>query len=604
MKKIDPKAMEIIEPKATVRNMTHFMSEDYTIPLLLSEFIDNSIASWENTVSKDISGLSIKITFYKTETQYGENTRTKYSIKILDNAGGMTEEVAKKSTEMYDKQDKEENDLNQHGIGMKSACSWFGKDYEFYTKSKYEEKTNIIIWKSSDKKPNDRLAYLFGKKEKDYNEIPTETGTAIFIESVREDAFILSNSNYSNMSKFIKTFLGWKYKYYLEKGLEIIIKYEYSGDANYIETEDNILNIKPFQIDFWKKEDFLKNLEKKNKNNPNFNIKEIEEELISRIKEIMNKTTPGSEKWEICEKILSNKEVKINVKRDFNLGKMKTLEITNLGIISPDNKYKTKYSLKNICGLSTFHHERGIDIGPVDDKAFTGKIPKPFNFSYDGSTKNLSKSTALRLTGEAHFSGVKTELNKTTILMEPSVKENFREILGDIWKVFEDVLDVIVDIETNAKSNKSLTIKKAEEVFGSTLTKLNQIKITEDNEKKDYSDYVKKTDDGLYKYYYNSIEIGINKYNFSLTENDEIYEAFKCNQKDEFDFDIVYNYKHQIWYPINEKNESEKARKTIHPLIIALSLIQYQIKENENSPIKKNIDIFEILNSITSNWKE
>ena len=54
---------------------------------------------------------------------------------------------------------------------------------------------------------------------------------------------------------------------------------------------------------------------------------------------------------------------------------------------------------------------------------------------------------------------------------------------------------------------------------------------------------------------------------------------------------------------MNEKNESKDARKTIHPLIISLSLIQHEIKDNESRQVKKPIEIFEILNSITSNWK-
>lgn len=48
----------------------------------------------------------------------------------------MTYEELKQASKMYDVDDKGINDLNQHGIGMKSACFWLGKDVSVHTRRK------------------------------------------------------------------------------------------------------------------------------------------------------------------------------------------------------------------------------------------------------------------------------------------------------------------------------------------------------------------------------------------------------------------------------------------------------------------------------------
>lgn len=588
---------EKIYPKATMRNLTHFKSEDYSVPLMLSEFIDNSIASWEGSKkNEDISGLEIKITLTKFSQQLNNgNIIDKYSVEIRDNAGGMNESNMRNSAELYDAGEKGDNDLNQHGIGMKSACFWLGDDVTIYSKNEFETKMNVLELNSSVRKDTDELYWDYSSQEFDNSKIKSETGTTIIIDGARRDSFIFDDKSKVN---FLTSYLGWKYKYYVQKGVKIIVEFLFHGDENYIE-KDSYFLIKPFVIDFWKWDIFLEYLKDKNKTNDKFDINDAEELLRSEIDKIYKNSEMNSFKSKICLKILSNEEVKFDIVRDFKLDNMEKLEIKNLGIISPLAKKKLKFSLENICGLATFHHNRGINIGPVDPKIFNGKISSLLNFSYDGKSKMSSKSTPKRLTGEAYFKNVKTEINKTTIIMNNKSEEALRIILGNIWKDFEEVLDVIVSVENKFKETKKINQKSAENVFESTLEKMCQ----ENKKENEHVKNVEATEEGNFKYNYSNIEINGHKYNFSLIENENIEEAFICRQNDEYDFEIDYKYSHQIWFPMNEKNESKDARKTIHPLIISLSLIQHEIKDNESRQVKKPIEIFEILNSITSNWK-
>jgi DNA topoisomerase VI subunit B len=92
-----------------------FKNEITSIEYVLSEFIDNSLASYENGQEKcDFNGLEISIKIEQLEEM-------KQIITITDNALGMSQEQLADAIQPYNQKDNGGTQINQYGVGMKLA---------------------------------------------------------------------------------------------------------------------------------------------------------------------------------------------------------------------------------------------------------------------------------------------------------------------------------------------------------------------------------------------------------------------------------------------------------------------------------------------------
>lgn len=593
-----------VTPRSTVFSYSHYKSESYSLPLMLSEFIDNSISSWEKSINENnVNGLEIYFVFYKFyEDGSDEEQRI---IFVKDNAGGMSLDDLKKSCEMYDTEGKSENDLNQYGIGMKSAMSWLGPDSIVATKKEQDDFILTADFITSNKNNRDEWKIPIKKiRYSDENKYKLDKrGTSIIVSSVSRDRFdIFENVNDRNKRiNFIKAFLGWKYKYYLKQGL--LIKFDFINDEKGFKAKkgfDNFL-IDSFEIPFWKKSDFINLIKENNKNNENFDELILRKRFEQKIKKLQQDNgNPNSLEYKICDLILNDKEVKITYKLSLDVPNSKNseLEIKNLGIIS-SSKLKN-FGYKDLQGLSIFHHNRGIDIGPFCKNLFSGRMPRTYAFSSSGESK-MSDSSLIRLTGETSVKDVQPEINKYITLFSESEKASLRLKLEEIWKKdFFKVLRIILDTENEFKYDNKPT-KFMNEDIGKKIgadsnNKLNQ-------ETNNEVDFCMNEEESKWKYHF---KYDNESYIFFLIENNRLTKAFDYSEIAKNEIEIKYNYFHSIWFPLNEKKGeiSKKIRNIIHPWVIALCLIEIFIKENEKKSNKRQIRLFEILNEITKNWKD
>lgn len=176
-----------IKIKSTKTMLTHFKSEDYSIPLMLSEFIDNSISSWEKIIENK-NRLRIEIIF--RESYISDSQRDK-KIIIKDNAAGMDFSEIQKAAQFYDSEGKGEDDLNQHGIGLKSALGWLGEDMTVFSKTKDDNiYFNSLTLDTTNFNVNDEwyaTAKQVGINDLSKNILLGESGTTIIIDKIYDD---------------------------------------------------------------------------------------------------------------------------------------------------------------------------------------------------------------------------------------------------------------------------------------------------------------------------------------------------------------------------------------------------------------------------------
>ena len=119
-----------------------------SMPLCISEFIDNSIASWLEQKEKGINEkLIVNIDIYtNSHKQLSENT----IYVISDNAAGIKHEDLQFAMRKYDGYGiKSNKGIHQYGVGMKKGIFWLGVDGVIYTKQKNETDISIGKYNSS-----------------------------------------------------------------------------------------------------------------------------------------------------------------------------------------------------------------------------------------------------------------------------------------------------------------------------------------------------------------------------------------------------------------------------------------------------------------------
>ena len=216
------------EHKLTYGSLWRYHDETKTsLALCLSEFIDNSLASW---LSGDRSKrLKINIQYHNL------GKRNNFYI-ITDNANGMSKDELDNAMVQYNQTfNKDNSSLNQYGIGMKFGIFWIGQDADIYSKT---PNGRLVVGKynSIDKQPSDivvsNVDYLDDEYIKiDSQEYELQQGTIIYIKNVYGRNRTMTNGKFAEVSEF----LGYRFaEYLLNDSLEISIDtFEANGRQDY-----------------------------------------------------------------------------------------------------------------------------------------------------------------------------------------------------------------------------------------------------------------------------------------------------------------------------------------------------------------------------------
>ena len=240
---------------------------------VLSEFIDNSIASYENDIlsqNPKASNLNIHIKISQEGIIHGAE---KQNIYIIDDAAGLTPNNIKYAFTIGDRKDF--GGLNVFGIGMKRAAYWWTDKFYFYSNIGGATKPYEVLNKitnSGAKVNNLKLGEFSIKRAKlsDKFNGGRETGSIVKLES--DKSFKEANSGYIyreiNETEFRKICgaLSTKYSDYLnERGykspagkiIKINIYITFSKidkepiEKKLLSDEESKYYLKPLLMEYW-----------------------------------------------------------------------------------------------------------------------------------------------------------------------------------------------------------------------------------------------------------------------------------------------------------------------------------------------------------------
>lgn len=191
-----------------------------SLELCLSEFIDNSIASYEITperVNNPMDRLVVTITYHIRKNVGQSNPVGKY-YTILDNANGMNMSTLESAMIQYKNSEaKKQTSMNQYGIGMKFGIFWIGSDADIYSKEQYCSEF-VGRYDAFGKQESEDVVSKTSLSDKKV--IPYSSGTEIKIKNVYKHR-ALTNAKMESL----KTFFSFRYAPYLTDGnLEIILE--------------------------------------------------------------------------------------------------------------------------------------------------------------------------------------------------------------------------------------------------------------------------------------------------------------------------------------------------------------------------------------------
>lgn len=613
---------ETISQRETKHKFTRFESEDYSLPLMMAEYIDNSISSYEESLfERDFN----KIDYKNLCISFLFNFKNKEErIEIEDNANGMTWETLRKAAIMYDNENKYEDDLNQHGIGMKAASFWLAKDFYLITKTMQSNDSFILSLKTSDKSDSDECKMRISPAPENSPYNIAEKGTKIILNNINKINDKKTYFENTDKLNFLKIFLGHKYTSYIRKGLKIEVKFQTNDEKSNLNFTILAFEIKPFNF-----KDFEKSIFSKNKDD-----KAVAEEKITNfrkdITKILSKSQEGlknndSQLENVCLKILNKKDVvDVVIEEFFSIGKTSTK--VNIGIISP-NEYKFRlydfdnnevdddiahvygYNIKdlkklckynNLQGLNFFHHHRGLLISPniSDASIASGKIPQNYTFAKNKKTIDAD-STPIRLYGWTNVTNIKTEINKANLYISEDEEMEIRAKLEKIWRDnFKEILGAIVKYDTK---EKSLSDKRIQNIQSRI-----EVKTNSSFEEQQHNWTINGKD---FEYDWN-FEYKYEKWNFKFIKDNTLDVPFDISElespADNINSKLVkYSLNHSFWSPINNES-TEKFTSFAFPIIVALVITEFNINENklEDSILNPNkTEIIKVLNFLIKTWK-
>lgn len=541
--------------------------------LALSEFIDNSISSWQgkDNPEKSLEGLEIKIIF---DTRDDNNLR----LIISDNANGMSEDEIVNAMQPSDRRNKKDTHYNQYGVGMKLGIFWYGEDGIVHSKIK-GKKEYCVELKTSIHDENEGVEVSSEKPDK--NVIEYESGTTVIIEKV-----YLNRKLKSNDLKDIKDALGWRYGKILSRytnsnqyipGMKIQIK-ELSLDTKKTNSFSDVeaSHHTPFSIDR-----FISYHSKKSGYNIKKFVKEWEESVDNILYDEKNQDKHILKKF--CQLLKEEKDLVSEIDIVFDNNKIAPLKF---GILAPSSNYS------KIEGVTTYHIARAIDHGPNTSESST------LSFKTTKNTGGVGDPTYRRLFGEINLTGIENpDQNKSRFDWSYNGKDKINKVLDKIWGELKPLLSLMANNwEMMQKTSELKDNKEKKEVMNASTKVLNTSiiepsvePISEEGKIMDQPCYIIK-DNNKKIWIFESLSVGSD-----LVRTESVEDGIK----------IFYNAEHKFWKPfINDKKFTLQYRGScVYPLILLIGLCNdyFRDKELTLSLLNDNklpMDFEEVINEV------
>lgn len=545
--------------------------------LALSEFIDNSISSWQGkeNYEKSLVGLEIKITF-----DYRDENNLK--LIISDNANGMTEDEILNAMQPADRKGKKDTHYNQYGVGMKLGIFWYGEDGIVHSKingkKEYcvELKTSLV---------NENTEVEINSKRPDENFVEYESGTTIRIEKIYPERKLKSD-DFNN----IKEALGWRYGKILSKNLKDTGEYK---PGMTIKIRQLINDKKANSSNVWCNVEasyhipftLNKFIESKSKKD-DFNMEKFQNEWENDVNQLLINNQDNIVLKEFCDLLIRGKELVSEVDVLFESAK-KNAKL-KFGVLSPSSNY-SRFS-----GVTTFHIKRAINHCPnsKDNKSSS------LLFKTNKSEGSGGDPTYRRLFGEINLTGIENpDQNKSDFQWSYDGQSNLEEVLDKIWNDLKPLLNLIIQWERLTLTKKLDSDKEKTKVIESSIKVLNtniiEAKIesitNDDGDSINMPCYVLKED---------GKKIWILE---SLDEESDLINV----QSTEDGIKIYYNAQHKFWKPfINDKTITFEYRGgCVYPLMLLIALCNdyFNRKELTTTLLKENLenmDFEEVVNNV------
>lgn len=175
-----------------------FKQLSYSIPHAFSEFIDNSIASYQNDVLKQDPNAEALNILIDIKDDLKNDIQT---IRVIDDAAGMSPSQIPPALKGGDT--KQTRGLNVYGWGMKYALYWFTDAFKITTKSCSSVKSSNVLVEITDDNLNvDPNGPEISDIKNNFNGIfKRETGTCIEIKSGRSIFSDATDDYYRKITK-------------------------------------------------------------------------------------------------------------------------------------------------------------------------------------------------------------------------------------------------------------------------------------------------------------------------------------------------------------------------------------------------------------------
>lgn len=537
--------------------LENYRNENSTLSLMLSEFIDNSIHSFEDKqyIERLKNGDELTITIV-----YDDNGKSDRTFSIYDNANGI--EDLNNAMEVHkDAELKSKDGKSNYGVGMKWAIFWTGENGKIYTKLKSKEEQIGEFIRGLDNIVINRINNSINKK------IKTESGTCVVIEKV----FPNNRAITENKIKEIKNFLGYRFFNYLSgknsNHLKMNIKIIWNKEG---ETHRSY-TIEPFSYLYDENSLFI--LEKKLDN------REERNRYYDENKHLYDK---NPELKDYFDRLFDSKSIVINDSFKMSLSGGEEINIPiKIGILEkPNNK---------ICGVSIMQSNRYI-MHPVDNN-YESKIINNYEWSKNDRMCNghykwvIGEIDITKIPYNEKCKYIMPDKNKAKIKFNNETTRfeeiNFQEALEKYIKKIDPFLSLLAKFNdyTNKKNvNKGIENSHKNESVGSFID-------IRDN-------------DGKYEYYLNNNKLkeipnfrSGNKevkiiYNDEIDENNKFFDSIL----DPNDNNVrIYSF-----YLNNKKILADDINELKISLITLITILDIQRQESNQIDIKNAIH--EVLN--------
>lgn len=527
---------------ATYGMIKNYKNETSNKWLALSEFIDNSISSWEGNNKDNAIGLEITIEFDGTN-------KDNRKLTIKDNANAMDKNTLESAMQPSDIKGKSDKKYNQYGVGMKLGIFWYGEDGKVYSKEKKSHEYFVELKTSC----NDLSREVMVDAKKSYdNAVEYDSGTTIVIEKIYDNKWLRTEDLIE-----IKNALGWRYRNLLEDkknnkpGMKISLLHK---------VEDNRTkygNIHYFVEPFFIKPFTLENFKIYHKNKKNYNYEAFENRYLKDIENLIDENKSNSVLIEFCEKLVKNEPL-ISIK-EIPWENFDKPAILKFGIIDSTSENQ-QGKLGKINGVTTFHLDRAINHGP-NTNASNSCIP--FN-KKAGVSFSSGDPTWRRLYGEINLTGYEVpDQNKSSFIWSYTGEENLSNNLQNIWNSLKELLSLIVKWEDNLKiTNPVSTDKDKQKLVDFSKDSLDLSKITPKTEICDLTEklepcfYIEEEDKNIW------ILESVKDELISINQGDDLKNTY-----------VSFNPNHKFWKPfIDNKETLEYRGNSIYPLVLLVAL--------------------------------